>query len=276
MKRSNSNKLYRPGLCGLMLLASALLVTILAQRRLSAAPQDRPRTTLERTPNAEGRLQVIDLYAKRPLSFERNDGQTDAKVKFISRGDGYTLFLSPAEAVLALRTTGKESGQTQKFESETLRIQLVGANPSAQIEGVDQLAGRSNYFAGRDPRKWHTNIPTYARVRYGNVYSGIDLVYYGASQRQLEYDFVVAPGADPKLIGLRFEGARAMTVNRDGDLILHLAGGSEVVHHAPVIYQERDGKRETVHGNSVLRARIPSVSSWRRMTTRAPYLSIQG
>src|SRR5215469_323792 len=121
MNRSNSNKIFRPGLRGFMVLASALLVTFLAQRRLSTAAQDRARTTLERTPSAEARLRVVDLYAKRPLSFERNDRQTDARVKFISRGGGYTLFLSSAEAILVLRETGKESGQTsQKVESQTL------------------------------------------------------------------------------------------------------------------------------------------------------------
>ncbi len=203
----------------------------------------------------------MDLYAKRPLSFEPNYGQTDAQVKFISRGDGYTLFLTPAEAVLALRRAGQQSGKGEhphsvsidKAKAETLRIRLVGANPDARIEAVDRLASTSNYFVAKDPGKWRTNIPSYARVKYRDVYSGIDLVYYGASQRQLEYDFVIAPGANPNAIGLRFEGAEAMTLNRDGDLIVRLAGGGEVIHHAPVIYQERDGKREKVDGKAVLK-----------------------
>ncbi|HWJ39814.1 MAG TPA: SBBP repeat-containing protein, partial [Candidatus Limnocylindrales bacterium] len=243
-------------------MASASLL-MLAQQRATAAAPDKPATAVGQTSSARPKLHVMDLYGHQPLSFERNDGQTDAQVKFISRGDGYTLFLTSADAVLALRKpraaadVGSKTSESkpEKVESETLRIKLVGANPGAQIEAMDQLAGKSNYFVGKDPAKWHTNIPTYARVKYRNVYSGIDLVYYGASQRQLEYDFVIAPGADPNVIGLRFDGAKAIALDRDGDLILRLADGGEVVHHAPVIYQERDGKREKVEGKSVLKGK---------------------
>ena len=237
---------YRLGnaLRGFVLVAFVSSLAMLAGWRSSQAGR---LTTAGNTPT-NAKIHVLDLYSQQPLSFERNDGQTDAQVKFISRGNGYTLFLTSAEAVLALRTP-------EKAGSEMLRIGLIGANPAGQIEPEDRLASRSNYFAGKDPRKWHANIPNYARVKYRNVYSGIDLVYYGASQRQLEYDFVVAPGADPSLIGLRFEGAKAMSLNRDGDLILRLADGGEVVHHAPVIYQERDGAREAVDGKAVLKGR---------------------
>ncbi len=251
----------RVAICGCLLIAFASLLTMSAGRRGISSPPLEPAASVGRTVPADAKPHSVDLYAKRPLSFERNDGQTDAQVKFISRGDGYTLFLTPAEAVLALRTAGQQSGKGEhphsvsinKAKAETLRIRLVGANPDARIEAVDRLASTSNYFVGKDPRKWHPNIPTYARVKYRDVYSGIDLVYYGASQRQLEYDFVIAPGANPNAIGLRFEGAKAMTLNPDGDLIVSLAHGGQVNHHAPVIYQERDGKRENVDGKAVLK-----------------------
>lgn len=252
---------FRIAVCGCLLVASACLLTMFAGRPLAIGPQLESAAAVGKTVPAAAKLHIVDLYAKRPLSFERNDGQTDAQVKFISRGDGYTLFLTTAEAVLALRAAGMRfgngkqttSGSLAKVETEMLRIRLVGANPDARIEAVDRLASKSNYFVGKDPTKWHTNIPGYARVKYRDVYSGIDLVYYGASQRQLEYDFVIAPGANPNAIGLRFEGAKAVTLNRTGDLIVRLADGGEVIHHAPVIYQERDGKRERVDGKAVLK-----------------------
>ncbi len=253
MHRRNFYRARGNAFRGFILVASVALVAMLAQRLGAAASQDGQRPTATQMESAQAKFHVVDLYAKQPLSFERNDGQTDAQVKFISRGDRYTLFLTSAEAVLALRAPHTESGKANKVESAILRIKLVDANPGARIEAMDQLASKSNYFVGKDPGKWHTNIPGYARVKYRNVYSGIDLVYYGASQRQLEYDFVIAPGANPNAIGLRFDGARQMTLNHDGDLILRLADGGEVIHHAPVIYQERDGVREKVDGKLVLK-----------------------
>jgi len=113
---------------------------------------------------------ISNPYDKLPLRFERNDGQTDVRVKFISRGEGYTLFLTPSEAVLA---------RAHRTRKEVLRVKMVGANPQARIEGIDQLAGKSNYFIGNDSKKWRTNIPSYSKVRYRDVYPGIDLVYYG-------------------------------------------------------------------------------------------------
>ena len=247
MHHRNVSWVLRGAIGGALVVASVFLMAMLMNGRAVAAPQSGAI--------AKAKLNVVDLYARQPLSFERNDGQTDAQVKFIARGDGYTLFLTSADAVLSLRASGKKSGERDKVERETLRIGLVDGNPGARIEATDQVAGKSNYFVGKEPTKWHTNIPAYARVKYGDVYPGIDLVYYGASQRQLEYDFVIAPGADPRVIGLRFDGAKHMTLNREGDLILRLASGGEVIHHAPVIYQERDGKREKIDGRSVFKGK---------------------
>jgi hypothetical protein len=176
------------------------------------------------------------------MSFEANQGQTDARVKFLSRGSGYTLFLTQEGAVLSLHGTNANG---------TLRMRLVGANRRAAIAGADGLPGKSNYFIGNDPKKWRTNVPTYGAVKYSGVYLGIDLVYHG-NQRLLEYDFVVAPGADPNVIDLRFDGARKLTVNADGALVIAM-GDDEVIEHAPVVYQEVGGERKTLTGKYVLR-----------------------
>jgi hypothetical protein len=100
---------------------------------------------------------------------------------------------------------------------------------SPEIEGLDRLPGISNYFIGNDPKKWHTNIPNYSRVQYHNVYPGIDLVYYG-NQGQLEYDLVVAPGADPRVIKLAYEGVDSKRLNAEGDLVFQVAG-TEIRQH---------------------------------------------
>src|SRR2546427_8518110 len=120
---------------------------------------------------------VSESYGRLPLQFEQNQGQTDKSVRFLARGPGYGLYLTGNEAVLAL---GKPTPLA-------LRMRLVGAAPAPRVIGLDELPGKANYFTGSDPAKWRTNVPTYAKVRYEQVYPGIDLVYYG-NQRQLEYD----------------------------------------------------------------------------------------
>jgi hypothetical protein len=192
--------------------------------------------------------QTIETFLGLPLSFEANHGQTDRQVDFIARGRGYTMFLTPREAVLTLRgpatsTDGRRQGQSN---AAALRVRLVAANPEPHAAGLEQLPGRVNYFRGKDPTRWRTNIPTYAKVRYREVYPGVDLVYYGA-QGQLEYDFILRAGADPERIGLTFEGAGKIEVDTEGDLLLHVAGGA-IRHRKPVIYQDVDGARRVVAG----------------------------
>jgi hypothetical protein len=196
---------------------------------------------------ASTEAQISEAYGKLPLSFEANEGQTDGRVKFISRGPGYGLFLTSTDAVLALRN----KSQAQGGQQAVVRMRLLEANPDAHVEGHDELQGKSNYYVGNDPEKWRTGVATYARVQYRNVYPGIDMVYYG-NQRQLEYDFVVAPGADPRRVAVGFEGVEALKVDAGGDLILRTAGG-EIRQHKPVIYQEVDGARREVAGNYVLK-----------------------
>ena len=204
---------------------------------------------------------VVANYAKLPLFFEANRGQADSNVKFLSRGRGYTLFLTTGEAVLSLRepdggTQSRSSTVAPDAQSErstVLRMKLASANPEPQITGLEELPGKSNYFHGNDPGKWLTQVPHYARVKYEEVYPGIDLVYYGTKQQQLEYDFVVAPGADPHSIRLRIEGAAAMTLDEEGTLLLR-TGGGEVAWQAPLIYQELGGSRKAVDGGYLLLA----------------------
>jgi hypothetical protein len=151
-------------------------------------------------------------YGNLPLSFEANHGQTDGRVTFVSRGRGYTMFLTPTEAVFVLtRREGpvkrdtvapRRPGATSAAVTRTVvRMKLLGSNADPEAAGLDELPGKVNYFIGNDPQKWRTNVSTYARVEYRDVYPGVNLVYYG-SQRQMEYDFVVRSGADPRAIAL--------------------------------------------------------------------------
>jgi hypothetical protein len=195
-----------------------------------------------------------------PLQFEINQGQTDPQVKFFSRGAGYGLFLTPQEAVLTFEKPVREKPTRRGHfhrknggadaQPEAIRMSLAGANPNPRVSGQDVLPGKVNYFLGNDPKKWRTNVATYRTVRYSSVYKGVDLVYYG-DQKQLEYDFIVKPGADPKAIGMKFTGAKWMHVDKNGDLVLGLRGG-DITWKVPVVYQEIRGKRRTIAGHYVL------------------------
>jgi hypothetical protein len=182
-----------------------------------------------------------------PLIFELNAGQTSSDVKFLSRGPGYTLFLTPAEMVLGFATSASQK------KTGVLRMQLPGANLQPRITGVEELPGKVNYFIGDDPAQWRTNLPTYAKVRYESIYPGVDLIYYG-NQRQFEYDFVVAPGADPKAITLAFEGPDKLEMDAGGDLVFRVGSG-ELRLRKPLVYQEVDGSRKLVAANYVLRSK---------------------
>src|SRR5262249_36239576 len=160
---------------------------------------------------------------------------TDPSVLYQARGDGYSLYLTEQQAVLHLTQSAQAGGQ-----DAVLRMSLVGGNSAPAVVGLDQQIGRSNYFIGNDPSQWHTDIPRFDRVEYQQVYAGIDVVYYGNDQHQLEYDFIVAPGANTDAIALHFDGAAGLTIDGQGDLVLHLQGG-DVVQHAPVVYQDVGG-----------------------------------
>ncbi len=239
-----------------------LLLFILIHSQTIMNPSGRAS---DETPEA-AKSPIVDSYGKLPLSFEANQGQTDSRVKFLSRGKGYTLFLSPTEAVLSLKSAESETseemniqpamadaGDTQAAANAVLRMHLLGANPEPRVAGLDELPGKSNYFIGNDLENWHTDVPNYARVHYDDVYPGVDLVFYG-NQRQLEYDFVVSPGADPAAIRLGFKGADDLSFDDVGNLTLHMAEG-DVLQKAPIVYQEVDGVRRAISGSYVLQGK---------------------
>ncbi len=196
-----------------------------------------------------GSTSVTKTYLATPLAFEANQGQSGSEVQYLSRGGGYTMLLTSREAVLNLRQGGRHA---MTAPASTLRMKLVGA---AAVSAVGQglLPGVSNYLIGSDRSKWRTGIERFARVRYQGVYPGIDLVYYG-NQRQLEYDFVVAPGADPRRIRMEFDGVKAMRLDANGDLVLTCDGG-ELRQHKPLVYQGDGAARREIAGRYAIEGR---------------------
>jgi len=264
------NQARIPALFGIIALASSATPAASNATNAAGAPHRSVAT----------KAALVASYGKLPLSFEANQGQTDPSVKFLSRGSGYSLFLTDSGAVLTLRkgnaahrsarplpashtrigalpsgrppdsetweSTNPKAPAVTPVKTDVVRMELAGASRAMQIAGAEQLPGTANYFIGNDPAKWHTGVPTYAKVRYSGVYPGVDLVYYG-SQRQLEYDFIVAPGASPKPIRLQFAGAKALKLTPAGDLIVSSTHG-QIAFHKPAIYQERNGQRQPVEG----------------------------
>jgi hypothetical protein len=249
------------GIVGWCLLAAAL---VQPSRQLGApldGSADRTTQTAPKIasqgPSKAQQARAVAAYGKLPLGFEANQGQTNSRVRFLSRGSGYLLYLTPDAAVLALESERPQlSGRTSKLPQPgheiakpkppaVLRMELVGGNAQAGMVGTDLLPGKSNYFLGNDPSQWRTNVPNYRKVAEHAVYPGIDLIYYG-TQSQLEYDFVVAPGADPHAIRLAVQGAQKLRIDSQGNLIATVGKG-EVSFQRPVAYQEdSDGTRQPV------------------------------
>jgi hypothetical protein len=222
-----------------------------------------------------GASPAVVRYDARPLVFEANHGQADPRVRFVAHATGYSLMLTDSAVVLALRRPAdcglakqQPAGRPKpcvNFGGEPDLVQMKVGKGAAQSgeaagrepEGEDPLPGRVNYFLGNDPAKWQAGVPTYARVRYREVYPGVDLVFYG-NQRQLEYDFVVAPGADPSRIALDLSGAGS----GDGSARIDAATGEVVIaaHSGelrllrPVSYQIVEGRRVTVRSGFRLTA----------------------
>ena len=200
--------------------------------------------------NAPDKTSIARHFGQLPLSFEINKGQLDEAVKFMSHGAGYDLFLTANETVLRVHKLN-DLPRTNVREGTVLRLKLLGANSAPQVTGQDELPGKANYFTGNDPAKWRRNVPTYRKAYFKDIYPGIDVVYYG-QQRELEYDFVVAAGANPKLIRFSVEGADQIRLDKSGKLLLGLKHG-DVSLHKPVIYQLDDnGSRREVKGAYVI------------------------
>jgi Beta-propeller repeat len=199
-------------------------------------------------PDTATQARLVAAYGKLPLVFEANQGQADASARFIARGSGYRMFLTADSAVMSLSPTlshrsGEQDASTRNVD---IRIRFVGARHSSPISGEAPLQSHSNYFIGNDPAHYVTDVPHFAQVRYAELYSGTDLVFYG-NQRQLEFDFVLGPGADPTQIALAFDGADEVVVDDNGDLILRTPLGA-ITQQRPNIYQNLGGRRQPIEG----------------------------
>jgi hypothetical protein len=217
----------------------ALVLALLAPCAPAPAAAARPGPE---SAGAAGSLRADERYGRLPMAFEPNLGQSNDHVRFLSRGSGYTVFVTADEAVLAL--AGPEGG-----EPAALRMKLAGAR-EPRVEAERQLEGRCNYLTGEDESKWLRDVPTYAAVRWSGVYEGVDAVFYG-TQSQLEYDFVVAPGADPSAIRVRFEGQQSAEIDEAGELVLKLEGG-EVRQLLPAVFQKDGEGQQRVAARCVL------------------------
>jgi Domain of unknown function DUF11/Beta-propeller repeat len=218
----------------LSLLASAALGLASVSNRFGIATRARNAGILPFRAQPAPATSVLAAYGHLPLVFESNQGQSDARVKFLARGAVYGLFLTTDSAVLTLQHSTATAEHS--VETSPLSMTLVNRNPHVQVRGEDQLPGRSNYFIGNDPAKWHRDIPQFARVRYASLYPGIDLIFYG-NRGRLEYDFEVAPGSDPTRVVLKFQGAKILTIDPAGDLVLSMSGG-DIRLQTPSIYQK--------------------------------------
>jgi len=206
------------------------------------------------------RAHVEESYGNLPLNFEANKGQVDSAVKFLARGNGHTLFLTSTEAVIGTRSSPKEArdhisgnntqaGALTPAGTNIMRIKYIDANPNPKIRGHEELPGKSNYFIGNISLKAHTNISQFAKVEIEDVYPGIDLLYYG-NQRQLEFDWIVTPGADPEAIRFEIEGKTDLRIDAQGNLILDDRG--ELRLRKPFIYQISEGARKEITGGYIL------------------------
>jgi hypothetical protein len=283
--RGNNMKLHRitPALIAAAVLATTISLTS-AFSGLTARAQRVSSNPASAAEDSKPSVPVIAAdYGKLPLSFEANEGQTDPQVRFTSKGSGYSLFLTDKEAVLAL-SKGPEASHLPKGDvvftkaggthsaprraavglsgrqTDVIHMQLAGAKSGLKVKGEEQLPGTANYFIGSDPSKWRRNVPTYAKVKYSTVYPGVDLSYYG-NQGRLEYDFVVAPGANPNQVKLHFAGTEKLKLDSGGNLIIITKNGG-IAFHKPVVYQVKNGQpasqigiqREPVEGKFTLLA----------------------
>ena len=227
-------------------------LALLQERRASRA------TAPRFSPDHFATAQALAAYGKLPLTFEKNDGQSNPDVKFLARGEGYSLFLTDNQAVLSLKGTTNSAATSQRLDrrpattrskvvhDSVIHISMAGSNPKPQMEGLDLQPGKTNYLIGHRSG-WHVGVPLYGRVRYNGAYPGIDAVYYG-NQQQLETDFVVAPGSDPRQIALQIEGEKQLTLNGNGDLVISSTAG-DLLLRRPDAYQDINGVRREVAAN---------------------------
>src|ERR1022692_1493576 len=223
-------------------LSVALLLSV-------AAPSSAASRPAAKTAPPEVQARGLAKYGNLPLSFAEKRGQAGPPGRVFFRGSGCAILLAPSEVVLNVRAPGKPG---QPAKQSAIRMSFPGAKSSAAIAGGERQSAVSSYFFGKDPAKWLSGIPNYSRVHYRGVYPGVDLVLYG-NQGRLEYDFEIAPGADPRAIRLAFDGVDGMRIDGAGDLVVSTAAG-EMRQHKPIVYQESGGLRHTIDGRYVLQS----------------------
>src|SRR3989344_830104 len=187
------------------------------------------------------KAQLDALYGNLPLYFIQNEGQVDGRVEFYEKGPGHSMFFTTEGAFLRL-----ENGRS----SEVVHVKLLGAAKEPNIIAEGLQAGRVNYFIGDDPQNWRADVPTYGGIVYQEIYPGIDMKFYG-NNRQLEYDLVVKPGADPSEIRIAYEGVEGLRITENGDLEIGLKAG-KLIQKRPNIYQEINGTKREVRGEFTL------------------------
>ena len=224
---------------------AAVIMILLVLGGAFLLQRDSSNPNSHKRPSGLSPAEVRVAFGRLPLSFEQNRGQSGEQVKFLARGNGYGLYLGSGEAALVF------AGEPGKADSSAVEMKFAGANPEVRVAGSDRLPGHSNYFVGNDSSRWLRNVPQFARVVYREVYPGIDLAFYG-KQGSLEYDFDVAPGADPNRIQLDLSGADKLQVDSNGDLVL-AKEGRELRFQAPHIYQNASAGQQSVSGAFVLR-----------------------
>ena len=242
--------------------ALAVLGVCLLTPPLAYAQTKVPVGKMAKAPKQKGAdLQLSPV--KTPLVFEPNRGQADSAFQWIGRGAGFRVGLGsdgatiefrdrnaasgPKPAIPDLKQQAKAKGKSKGAHPTLVKLHLTGSS-GWKVAGASPTGGISNYFIGKTAANWRTDIPQYAQVKATGVYQGIDLVFHG-NESALEYDFVVAPGADPKRIQIQFEGAASLQVDKaNGDLVLSTGSGEELRHAKPTIYQEIGGKKVKVPG----------------------------
>ncbi len=214
-----------------------------------------PGWALASTPgNIQSHIKIEKSFSDLPLRFEINEGQYSKDVKFLSRGQGYSMYFTSNEAVAVLSRATNTSSLNEDhlvLNTSVVRMEVLGANKKRAIKGKEKLITTSNYYKGNDRTKWKTGVSNFEKLLYKEVYQGIDLVFYG-NQKKLEYDFIVKPGVNPNKIELKFKGMEKLMVDAKGNLILKTKIGN-LVQHAPVIYQTINGKKTQVDGGYELK-----------------------
>lgn len=198
--------------------------------------------------NTVSKAQAAEGYGRLPLFFIENQGQVDSQVKYFTRGQGHAIFFTSEGAALNLsRSSGEGKGGRKGKSSAAVQLRPLGMRSGVEIVAADPLEGKVNYYQGSDPGKWRTDVPTYGSILYREAYPGIDLKFYGAG-KQLEYDLIVKPGADPRQVKFRYQGIKSLKVTQEGDLTVTLPDGGKLVQKKPVIYQDINGQRVSRDG----------------------------